>query len=49
MSSLNSLKIKHSPSGATILGVPIYTLGGDNLSIRDNVYELTPEIDKALS
>ena len=23
MSSLNSLKIKHSPSGATILGVPI--------------------------
>ena len=48
MSSLNSLKIKPSPSGATILGVPIYTLGGDKLRIRDNVYELTPEIYKAL-
>ena len=49
MSSLNSLKIKSSPSGATILGVPIYTIGGDKLRIRDNVYELTPEIYKALS
>ena len=49
MSSLNSLKIKPSPSGATILGVPIYTLGGDKLKIRDTVYELTPEIYKALS
>ena len=28
MSSSNSLKIKSSPSGATILGVPINTLGG---------------------
>ena len=49
MSSLNSLKLKSSPSGATILGVPIYTLGGDKLRIRDNDYELTPEIYKALS
>ena len=49
MSSLNSLKIKPSPSGATILGVSIYTLGGDKLRIRDNVYDLTPEIYKALS
>ena len=49
MSSLNSLKTKPSPSGATILGVPIYTLGGDKLRIPDNVYELTPEIYKALS
>ena len=49
MSSLNSLKIKSSPSGATILGVPIYTLGGDKLRIRDNDYEITPEIYKALS
>ena len=49
MSSLNSVKIKPSPSGATVLGVPIYTLGGNNLRIRDNVYELTPEIYKALS
>ena len=48
-SSLNSLKIKSAPSGATILGVPIYTLGGDKMRIRDNDYELTPEIYKALS
>ena len=40
----NSLKIKSSTSGPTILGVPIYTLGGDKLRIRDNDYELTPEI-----
>ena len=49
MSSPNSLRIKPSPSGPTILGVPIYTLGGDKLRIRDNDYELTPEIYKALS
>ena len=30
-------------------GVPIYSLGGDKLRIRDNDYELTPEISKALS
>ena len=36
MSSLNSTKIKSSPPGATVLGVPIYTLGGDKLRIRDN-------------
>ena len=49
MSSANSLRIESSPSGALILGVPIYTLGGDELRIRDNDYELTPEIYKALS
>ena len=49
MSSSNSLRIKSSPSGGTILGVPIYTLGGDNVRIRDNIYDLTPEIYKALS
>ena len=49
MSSANSLKIKVTPSGATILGVPITTLGGDKLRIRGNDYELTPEIYKALS
>ena len=49
MSSLDSLKIKPSSSGATNLEVPIYTLGGDKLRIRDNVFELTPEIYKALS
>ena len=47
--SANSLKIKNTPSGATILGVPIYTLGGDRIQIKDNVYDLTPEIYKALS
>ena len=49
MSSLNSLKRKSTPSGSTILGVPIYMLGDDKLRIRDNVYELTPEIYRALS
>ena len=49
MSSANSLRIKSSPSGASILGVPIYTLGGDKLRIRDNDYDLSPEIYKALS
>ena len=49
MYSSNSLKTKSSPSGATILGVLIYTLGGDRLRIRDNDYELTPEIFEALS
>ena len=49
MSSANSLKIKSTPAGATILGVPITTLGGDKLRINGNDYELTPEIYKALS
>ena len=49
MSSANSLKITSSPSGASILGVPIYTLGGDRLQIKDNICDLTPEIYKALS
>ena len=49
MSSANSLKVKSTPSGATILGVPIYTLGGDRIQIKDNIYDLTPEIYKALS
>ena len=48
MSSPNSLKTKPS-SGATIFGVPTYTLGGDNLKIRDIDYEITPEIYKSLS
>ena len=49
MSSANSLRIKSSRSGASILGVPIYIPGGAKLRIRDNDYELTPEIYKALS
>ena len=49
MSSANSLKIKSTPSGATILGGPINTLGGDRTQIKDNIYDLTPEIYKDLS
>ena len=49
MSSANSLKINSTSSGATILGVPIITLGGDRIQIKDNIYDLTPEIYKALS
>ena len=49
MFSSNSLRIKPSPSGASILGVPIKTLGGDRIQIKDNVYDLTPEIYEALS
>ena len=49
MSSVNSLKIDTTPSGAIILGVPVYPLGGDRIQIKDNIYDLTPEIYKALS
>ena len=49
MFSSNSLRIKAYPSGPTIFGNSIYTLGGDKLRIRDNDYEVTPEIYKALS
>ena len=49
MSSFNSVKTKPSPSCLTILGDPIYTLGCNKLRIRDNDYELTPEVYKALS
>ena len=49
MSGAKSLKRKPSPSGASILGVLIYILGGVKLRIRDIDYELTPDIYKALS
>ena len=49
ISIANSLKIKSTPSAATILGVPINILGGDKLRIRGNDYDLTPEKYKALS
>ena len=49
MSSADSLKIKSTPSGATILGVPFNTIGGNRIQIKDNIYDLTPEIHKALS
>ena len=47
--SANSPKIKSTPSGPKILGVSINTLGGDRIQIKDNIYDLTPEIYKALS
>ena len=49
MSSLNSLEKTASPSGPSILGVPIHTLGGDRMQIKDDIYDLTPEVYKALS
>ena len=49
MSNANSLKITSTPFRATILGVPIYTLGGDRIQIKDKIYDLTPEIYEALS
>ena len=49
MSSSNFLKIKPSFPGATILGVPIYFLGGDKMRINDSFCDLSPEIHKALS
>ena len=49
MSSLNSLKITASPSGPTNLGVPIFTLGGDRMQIKEKISDLTPEIYKMLS
>ena len=50
MSSKNFLKLIQDKSGkASILGVPINTLGGDRIRIKDIIYDLTPEIYKALS
>ena len=50
MNSKNSLKITQDESGkANILGVPIQISGADMIKINDNIYDLTPEIYKALS
>ena len=49
MASSNSVRIKPSHAGATILGVPINTLGGDRLRKKDIIYDITPEIYKVLS
>ena len=50
MNSRNSLKIIHDESGrANILGVPIQILEADTILINENLYDLTPEIYKALS
>ena len=50
MNSRNSLKIAQDGSGkANILGIPIQISEGDTIKINENVYELTPEIYKALT
>ena len=50
MNSRNSLKITQDESGmANILGVPIQISENDSIKINKNVYELTPEIYKALT
>ena len=50
MNSKNSLKITQDESGkANILGVPIQISGADTMKINENIYELTPEVYKALS
>ena len=50
MNSRNSLKITQDESGrATILGTPIQISQGDTMKINENVYELSPEIYKALT
>ena len=50
MNSRNSLKITQDESGrANILGIPIQISEGDTIKINENVYELTPEIYKALT
>ena len=49
MSSKNSLKItQHEFNRASILGVPIQ-ISGNAIKINENIYELTPEVYRALS
>ena len=49
MNSKSSLKLTPDGSGrASILGVPLNTLGNDRIQITENVYDLSPEIYKAL-
>ena len=50
MNSRNSLKITQDESGkANILGIPIQISESDTMKINENVYQLTPEIYKALT
>ena len=50
MNSRNSHKITQDESGrANILGAPIQISKGDTMKINETVYELTPEIYKALT
>ena len=49
MSSHNSLKITKDGGYINILGVPIKISGPYTIKIIENIYELTPEVYKALS
>ena len=50
MKSRNSLRIEQDETGkANLLGVFFQILVGDKIKLRDNVFELTDEIHKALS
>ena len=50
MNSRHSLKITQDESGrANILGIPIQISEGDTIKLNENVYDLTPEIYKALT
>ena len=51
MSSKNSLRIEQDTrtGGASINGTPVLILAGKSWKIGDNVYEIIPEIHKALS
>ena len=49
MKSKKTLKlIQDDSTRASFLGIPVYTLGDDRIRIIDNIYQLTPEIYKAL-
>ena len=51
MSGNYSLKIDQGErtGGVSINGIPVLKLDGDSMKIKDIVYEITPEIHKALS
>ena len=50
MTGRNSLKITQDEFGqANILGIPIQISGGNRIKIKDNIHDLTPELNKALS
>ena len=50
MNSRNSLKLTQDEFGqANILGVPIQISGADTIKTKQNIYDLTLEIYKAIS
>ena len=50
MKSRNSLRKEQDETRrANLVGVPIQTLGGDKIKIRDNVYDSTEQIHNAVS